>query len=631
MKGVSTILPTGGNNAFHSVLARGDGSVWVWGDDNYGQLGLGYTPPELEEPEICCCDGGLCCCDILPPWNVVTSPQLLLEGGAAQTEVAELSAAGQRYQFDGFGRLSAIVARIEVDGVEGEVPLRTYSYDPWGRVAEIRDFNLSRPEAAPVVKSTTYDSFGRVSRVEYGFEAQATPVRPTSIEIISGQVGSTDLEVFESFEYRFDKNHNIVRKRHIVNGELIDGPSHNEVRNYSFDAVGRLVSSESSVKGTNLYGWDKAGNRRFVSTDGIVEWSDFNNLNQLAAKYHVDTGVTTQYFYDANGNQIREEAPGQIRTFAYNVCNRLTEVRAGATADSLTTINANIFRGDGQRISKLENGRHSNYVYQSGSVLYTTDGNHELINLHLKAPDGALITMVHADAEDSTFSTLTTDIRRSTSTVLDAQGKFTTGFRYTDFGETTKLAETDELIEVAYTGGIWDQSTGLVYLNARFYNPVDARFLTMDVARNGGDLRATLSLYGYCEGDPINKIDPTGEVAIPIKVAAGAAIAGATFYLEYWLGMRRWNWLTFSSHVAQAAVASAIGWGVATHIIRLKRVSAAALRSRSAARKINTPIRRMILRSRSSTTAAVNDIGRSSSRRQGETWPSAIRRKIGRQ
>jgi len=32
----------------------------------------------------------------------------------------------------------------------------------------------------------------------------------------------------------------------------------------------------------------------------------------------------------------------------------------------------------------------------------------------------------------------------------------------------------------------------------------------MDVARNDGDLRAILSLYGYVEGDPINKVDPTG-------------------------------------------------------------------------------------------------------------------------
>jgi RHS repeat-associated protein len=44
----------------------------------------------------------------------------------------------------------------------------------------------------------------------------------------------------------------------------------------------------------------------------------------------------------------------------------------------------------------------------------------------------------------------------------------------------------------------------------RFYNPLDGRFLTMDTARNGGDLRATLSLYGYCEGDPINRTDTTG-------------------------------------------------------------------------------------------------------------------------
>jgi len=47
-----------------------------------------------------------------------------------------------------------------------------------------------------------------------------------------------------------------------------------------------------------------------------------------------------------------------------------------------------------------------------------------------------------------------------------------------------------------------------------YYNPVDAVFLTMDTARNGGDLRATLSLYGYTEGDPINKIDPTGHFSI---------------------------------------------------------------------------------------------------------------------
>jgi hypothetical protein len=37
--------------------------------------------------------------------------------------------------------------------------------------------------------------------------------------------------------------------------------------------------------------------------------------------------------------------------------------------------------------------------------------------------------------------------------------------------------------------------------------------MTVDIARNGGDIRATLSLYGYCEGDPITATDPSGHYA----------------------------------------------------------------------------------------------------------------------
>jgi len=199
-----------------------------------------------------------------------------------------------------------------------------------------------------------------------------------------------------------------------------------------------------------------------------------------------------------------------LRCRADNRLTKVTEGLEGNFDNTQQTINTNTFRGDGQRISKIEYGQVINYVYQDGSVLYTTDNNHDLINLHLKAPDGALISMLHARNNGNQVSNFTTDVRQSTSTVLCDRGAFFTGFRYTDFGETTRLVDTDELIEIAYTGGVWDEVTGLYYLNARFYNPIDARFLQMDVARNGGDLRATLSLYGYCEGDPINKVDPSG-------------------------------------------------------------------------------------------------------------------------
>lgn len=47
-----------------------------------------------------------------------------------------------------------------------------------------------------------------------------------------------------------------------------------------------------------------------------------------------------------------------------------------------------------------------------------------------------------------------------------------------DFGETTIHGDDQADNEVCYTGGIYDQTTGLYYLNARYYDPEEGRFLT---------------------------------------------------------------------------------------------------------------------------------------------------------
>jgi len=58
-----------------------------------------------------------------------------------------------------------------------------------------------------------------------------------------------------------------------------------------------------------------------------------------------------------------------------------------------------------------------------------------------------------------------------------------------------------------YTGREWDKETGLYYYRARYYDPMEGRFISKDpIGFAGGDV----NLYGYTGNNPINLTDPTG-------------------------------------------------------------------------------------------------------------------------
>src|SRR5207249_2778814 len=48
--------------------------------------------------------------------------------------------------------------------------------------------------------------------------------------------------------------------------------------------------------------------------------------------------------------------------------------------------------------------------------------------------------------------------------------------------------------------------TGLIYLGARMYDPTSGRFLSPDPLGHS----ASLDLFSFCSGDPLNKFDPDG-------------------------------------------------------------------------------------------------------------------------
>jgi len=157
------------------------------------------------------------------------------------------------------------------------------------------------------------------------------------------------------------------------------------------------------------------------------------------------------------------------------------------------------YDGDGLRTSKTVNGTTETYVWDA-----TTDDDPLLLSdgstNYLYGPDDAPLEQMdgsgnllwyHHDQQGSTrLLTNNAGVVRGTAT-YDAYGAITA-----TTGTTTPLG---------YDGQYTDTETGLIYLRARYYDPVTAQFLTRDPATT-----QTGQPYQYADDDPLDQGDPSG-------------------------------------------------------------------------------------------------------------------------
>ena len=91
---------------------------------------------------------------------------------------------------------------------------------------------------------------------------------------------------------------------------------------------------------------------------------------------------------------------------------------------------------------------------------------------------------------------------------------------------TKTIGDSSFFNEACYTGGIYDVSTGLYYLNARYYDPRNCRFITRDTYRGELNEPDTQHLYAYCANNLINYVDPLGNVPANILIHDDLYTAG---------------------------------------------------------------------------------------------------------
>ena len=409
------------------------------------------------------------------------------------------------YEYDQNGWLTKIKGEIQSEDGSTEKTVRSYTYDRYGKVKEIKDYrDLLNSSEQAVEKVYTYDSLDRVKEMTY-----------------------TDLEtgkVMESYQYSYDKNSNITEKTEVNNYPKEDTDKVNETKAYTYDALGRLTKTvttdhknDDKTK-TVTYTYDKAGNRT-TEDDGTTQTAyTYNGLDQLqTATKEKGTAVdeVRQYSYDANGNQtdVKNTKTGQTESYTYDAENRLSKVSVTDKDGKTAVIQQNRYNGDGQRIQKVEGSKTTNYYYQDGVVSYTTDGENSQTSQNLIGTDGNILATQRYGSDHTDYLLYHKDIQGSTTSLVKEDGSADATYRYTDFGETTINGDNKAENEVCYTGGIYDHSTGLYYLNARYYNPEDGRFVTEDTYRGETAKPETGHLYAYCANNPVNYVDPSGHKA----------------------------------------------------------------------------------------------------------------------
>src|SRR5262249_2920386 len=106
-------------------------------------------------------------------------------------------------------------------------------------------------------------------------------------------------------------------------------------------------------------------------------------------------------------------------------------------------------------------------------------------------------------------------------TMTDDAGNVVWRATYDAFG-TARIDETSRVsLSLRLPGQYYDAETGLHYNLARYYDPRLGRYLQRDpLGCEGGSWNE----YIYCGGDPLNRLDPTGEFLPLLVLAVGAGI-----------------------------------------------------------------------------------------------------------
>ena len=295
---------------------------------------------------------------------------------------------------------------------------------------------------------------------------------------------------------------------------------------YNYDSLNRLEKVTEPNGRTTNYTFDKAGNRLTetiiagaVSVTTTYTYNEQNRLVSTVKRSGTET-ITDIYRFDSNGNTVSKttetvkpvatstsggfslEKSGQSTTsnvtyYKFDVWNQLIKTTAGKKTATYS------YNGEGYRVTKTENERTTNYLYEADKVVLETDveGNETARNIY----GTNLLTRT---AQNDTMNYMYNG-HGDVTALIGENGAIQATYYYDAFGNITEQTG-DVNNNITYAGYQYDKETDLYYLNARYYDSKTARFLSEDTYTGNPNDPLSLNLYTYCHNEPVMYDDPTG-------------------------------------------------------------------------------------------------------------------------
>ena len=87
-------------------------------------------------------------------------------------------------------------------------------------------------------------------------------------------------------------------------------------------------------------------------------------------------------------------------------------------------------------------------------------------------------------------------------------------YEYDAWGNVSSSGKLAEINPLRYRGYYYDNETGFYYLQSRYYDPVNRRFINADGLISSNWSFSGLNMFAYCENDPVGRSDPSGMLSL---------------------------------------------------------------------------------------------------------------------